>query len=102
MGFGVPLQAWFRSDLRDFAHDLFSSEAARTRGLFRDRFALDLLREHDRWGRAHTRLWALLMLELWFREWIDRPHPAVANGAVSASDRRSAEVKAIRATAQGS
>lgn len=71
-GFGAPIEAWFRDELHDFAGDLLGSQSARERGLFKPGYAQALLSAHAA-GRArnHTRLWALVMLELWFREWID-------------------------------
>jgi asparagine synthase (glutamine-hydrolysing) len=69
-GFGVPLGRWFRSDLRDVAHDLLS----RDRGWFRPETVRRLLDEHES-GRADHghRLWCLLMLELWVREHVEAP-----------------------------
>jgi asparagine synthase (glutamine-hydrolysing) len=69
-GFGVPLGRWFRSDLRDVAHDLLSGE----RGWFRPDTVRRLLDEHES-GRADHghRLWCLLMLELWVREHVEAP-----------------------------
>ena len=72
MGFGCPIDQWLRRELKDLAYDTLLSPAARERGLMRPDFVQRLLDEHCT-GRAnhHTRLWALLMLELWFRTWID-------------------------------
>ena len=69
-GFGVPLGRWFRSDLRDTAHDLLSGD----RGWFRPDTVRRLLDEHES-GRADHghRLWCLLMLELWVREHVEAP-----------------------------
>ncbi len=69
-GFGVPLGRWFRSDLRDAAHDLLSGD----RGWFRPETVRRLLDEHES-GRADHghRLWCLLMLELWVREHVEAP-----------------------------
>ena len=69
-GFGVPLGRWFRSELRDTAHDLLS----RDRGWFRPDTVRRLLEEHES-GRADHghRLWCLLMLELWVREHVEAP-----------------------------
>jgi asparagine synthase (glutamine-hydrolysing) len=69
-GFGVPLGRWFRSDLRDLAHDLLSND----RGWFRQDAVRSLLGEHES-GRADHghRLWCLLMLELWVREHVEAP-----------------------------
>jgi asparagine synthase (glutamine-hydrolysing) len=75
-GFGVPLDRWFRHELRPAAEDLLLS---RDRGLF-DRGELErLLREHAD-GRADHghRLWCLCMLELWQRFHIDARRPQLA------------------------
>ena len=69
-GFGVPLGRWFRSDLREAAHDLLTTD----RGWFRQDTMRRLLDEHasDRVDHGH-RLWCLLMLELWVREHVEAP-----------------------------
>ena len=70
MGFGVPLSHWFRGPLRDFLHDhLFDGRFA-ARGIASTAFIRHLVDEHQRKRRDHSEiLWALLMLELWFRNW---------------------------------
>ena len=75
-GFGVPLAAWFRGDLRDLAHDLLLGERAQARGWFRPEAVAGLLAEHEA-GRADHghRLWTLTMLELWLREHVESPTP---------------------------
>jgi asparagine synthase (glutamine-hydrolysing) len=74
-GFGVPLGRWFRSDLREAAHDLLATD----RGWFRQEAVRTLLDEHAS-GRADHghRLWCLLMLELWVREHVEAPVPITA------------------------
>jgi asparagine synthase (glutamine-hydrolysing) len=72
MGFGVPLDHWFRRDLREMAHDLLTGPRARARGYFRPAVVERLLSEHERGVRSwHFQLWNLLMLELWHRMFID-------------------------------
>jgi len=69
-GFGVPLGRWFRSDLRDAAHDLLTVD----RGLFRPDTVQRLLEQHEAGHADHGhRLWCLLMLELWMREHVEAP-----------------------------
>src|SRR5215470_4403092 len=77
MGFGVPLGAWFRGELRDMTHDLLLDPRTRQRGIFRPSWAEGLLRTHDAGRRdCSARLWAMLCLELWMRRWVDRsPNP---------------------------
>ena len=73
-GFGCPLDRWFRSELKEMAYDVLLSPTARERGLFRPDFVRHLLDEHCAGAADHqNRLWALLMLEFWFRMWIDAP-----------------------------
>jgi asparagine synthase (glutamine-hydrolysing) len=69
-GFGVPLDRWFRSDLRETAHDLLAND----RGWFRQQTVRKLLDEHESARADHGhRLWCLLMLELWVREHVEAP-----------------------------
>jgi len=65
-GFNVPLAAWFRGDLKDFALDVLTSPEARSRG-FLDTAAIEsLVREHYR-GTTNVGpvIWSLLVFELW-------------------------------------
>ena len=72
MGFGAPIGQWLRRELRELAHDTLLSAAARRRGLLRPDYVERLLAEHCACqADHHNRLWALLMLELWFHTWID-------------------------------
>ena len=73
MGFGVPIETWFRQDLGETARDLLLSPRALGRGYFRPLVVQRLLDEHTRGVRNwHYQLWNLLMLELWHRTFIDR------------------------------
>jgi len=77
MGFSCPVDHWFRSELKELAYDTLLSQSARERGVFRADYVRLLLDEHCSVTRDHhSRLWALLMLELWFRMWIDAPAEA--------------------------
>jgi len=72
MGFGVPIERWLRTELKEFAYDTLLSRRATERGLFRGDYVRKMLDENSAGIRFHhTRLWALLMLELWFQMWID-------------------------------
>lgn len=74
MGFGVPIEEWLRDGFATYARDVLTSTEAKKRGLFRPEFTQQLLDEHLSGRRLHhTRLWAMLMLELWFVMWIDGP-----------------------------
>lgn len=72
MGFGVPLDHWFRGPLAEFARDVLLDHRTLNRGLFRPAVVTRLLEEHVA-GRSDNsyRLWSLLVLELWHRRWMD-------------------------------
>jgi len=73
MGFGVPLQRWFREELRQPVHDVLLSSRTASRGYFRRTAVEKLLREHMQGNADHSyRLWALFYLELWHRVVIDQ------------------------------
>ena len=79
MGFGCPIDHWFRAELKEMAYDVLLSPTATARGIFRRDYVQRLLDEHVSGANAHhARLWALLMLELWFRMWVDRPGVALS------------------------
>ena len=72
MGFGVPLDHWFRHELRSYAREVLSDPRTLQRGYFRPEAVGQLLDEHQQARFNHGyRLWALLILELWQREWAD-------------------------------
>jgi asparagine synthase (glutamine-hydrolysing) len=83
-GFGVPLSAWFRGELRPLAADLLLDATTRSRGQLRPAAVKKLLDEHVS-GRADHghRLWCLVMLELWQRTWVDAAQPVKPAAAVS-------------------
>jgi len=72
MGFGVPLDHWFRHELKDFSRDVLLDSRTLERGYFRREAVVQLLDDHQsaRFDHAY-RLWSLLVLELWQRQWCD-------------------------------
>ena len=75
MGFGVPLDHWFRHELKELVHDTLLSSDAHCRQFFRPEALSKLVSEHQQRIFDHSaRLWALVMLELWLRTWGRRSH----------------------------
>ncbi len=74
MGFGVPIEHWFRNEMKNFAYETLLSEKAINRGIFRKEAVKKLLDTHvnTKINHAH-RIWALITLELWFQEFFDSP-----------------------------
>ena len=73
-GFVVPLSDWLRGDLRAWAQDVLLDPATLNRGYFQRASVERLLERHASGNDGEaTRIWALVMLELWHREFIERP-----------------------------
>lgn len=71
MGFSVPVQAWLRGPLREWADDLLAPDALARDGL------LDPAAVRDAWRRFHLgegtlapTLWALVMFQAWRERWL--------------------------------
>ncbi len=72
MGFGVPISRWFRTELAPFVSHILLDPKALSRGYFRAEAVKTLIDEHTGGVFDHGyRLWALVMLELWHRTFID-------------------------------
>lgn len=81
MGFGVPLDRWFRGELRDELRAVLLDPLSIRRGLFRREAVEALIDEHAAGLRDHAyKLWSLLLLELWFRHHLD---PAPVAGTLA-------------------
>jgi asparagine synthase (glutamine-hydrolysing) len=73
MGFGVPIDQWFREKCRTMVEDTLLSSRCLQRGYFEPAEIRRLVME-QRQGRASygSRVYALLMLELWHHEYVDQ------------------------------
>jgi asparagine synthase (glutamine-hydrolysing) len=83
MGFGVPIDSWFRRDLKELAYDVIGGRGYSGRGILRPSAVRHLLDDHIVGGGAwHYQLWNVLMLELWFQAFIDE-RPRMASDVTS-------------------
>jgi asparagine synthase (glutamine-hydrolysing) len=77
-GFCVPMAEWLRGDLRELAREILLDPGTSGRGYFREESVRRLLEEHTTRARDHSnRIWALMVHELWHREFVDRVRPEV-------------------------
>jgi asparagine synthase (glutamine-hydrolysing) len=69
-GFSIPIEHWFRGELNGFVSDHLERFAKRD--IFAPSVMKDLLHRHT-YGRISYayQLWSLLMLELWYEQYID-------------------------------
>jgi asparagine synthase (glutamine-hydrolysing) len=81
-GFALPIGRWFRHELRQVAYDVLLDLHTLARGIFDGRAVRTMLDEHVSGRINHRyRIWELLVLELWFRTYIDRPCTALTGPA---------------------
>lgn len=71
MGFGVPIDGWFRGELKELLLDYLSAERIKREGLFHYNEVEKKIKEHLTRNANHQyRLWALLMWEMWRERWL--------------------------------
>jgi asparagine synthase (glutamine-hydrolysing) len=68
-GFGVPLDAWFRGELRQYVRDTLLSPSAASRSYFKPAAVETLIDDHQK-GRVNIghRLWTLVCFERWLQQ----------------------------------
>jgi asparagine synthase (glutamine-hydrolysing) len=85
-GFAAPIGEWLRGPLAAMTSDLLLDGRLGDRGIFDAREVARMWNQHRARREDHAhRLWQLVMLELWFRQFIDRePQPQSRATAQSA------------------
>lgn len=78
-GFAVPLIHWMRHELKDLIIGVLLDSTTLQRGYFNAKGVRQLLDEHFRERRDHsTRIWRLLMFEMWHRNFLSQLKPSAA------------------------
>ena len=75
-GMGAPATDWLLGPLKEVVDEVLGEASLKKRGLFRPQFVTTLRQGRDhaletRRRRVGEKLWALLMLELWLRQFVD-------------------------------
>jgi len=71
MGFSIPLKYWFSGKIDKYAGSVLLSQKAASRGLFKQEAVKRMFKAHGEKEDFGPKLWALLSLELWFRQYLD-------------------------------
>ena len=72
-GFAVPLGAWFRGRLGNFARELLLPMGSPRQEVFDHGYVAQLLDMHERGRDFNLQLWTLISFELWCRRFLDAP-----------------------------
>jgi asparagine synthase (glutamine-hydrolysing) len=75
MGFGVPIDHWFRNELKEMAYDTLLSQRAIERGYFNRSYIRSMLDNHQAGQNWQYLIWNLLMLEMWHLMFVDKTIP---------------------------
>jgi asparagine synthase (glutamine-hydrolysing) len=70
-GFIVPLGQWFSGDFAAYARGLLTAENIRKRGMLNPEEVQQTLAGYEKDGSNSRMVWSLVLLELWFRRFID-------------------------------
>ena len=86
-GFAAPVPVWINNELKKLIDSLLSEESIRCRGMFRPQAVAALIEEHRTRRRDNSyKIWSLVMLELWFRLYIDSAHRVNGRELAHAAD----------------
>lgn len=78
-GFGIPVAEWLKGRLNPLMHDLLAPERLKDQGFFEPAHVQTLMAQHEK-GIAshHKQLWTLLVFQLWYDNFLQRPGESVA------------------------
>ena len=70
-GFGVPIQEWFRNELKELYGEYLSEEAVKRIGIFNEKEVKKLLKGYwDKKGINHKKVWLLFIFQQWAEKWL--------------------------------
>ncbi len=73
MGFGIPIDHWFRNELKDYAYAKLQGGELVRRNIVREDAVKNILDQHTGTNiNFAPHIWALLTLELWFEEYFSK------------------------------
>ena len=72
-GFNVPMKSWLEGRLNGFVRDNLSESVLKKRGIFNHAAVAQRIEAHSRGDQAASnQILTLLMLELWFQNYVDQ------------------------------
>lgn len=75
MGFGVPIQEWFKDELKEYFEIYLSKKALSEHELFDVDEVLKMKNEYLSGANTGvTKLWFILMFQMWYEKWMKNPN----------------------------
>ena len=71
MGFGLPLHIWFSGKLKSYATSVLLSKKTKIKEIIREDDFKTMFVSHSETSDFGPKLWSLLSLELWMREYFN-------------------------------
>lgn len=72
LGLNPPMGIWLKKDLKMFIADYLSKESVKRRGLLKYEYIQQIINEFETNKRDRSlNIWALIVLEEWFRQYVD-------------------------------
>ena len=70
-GFGIPMDAWLKNDLKNMLQGYLSAESIKKQGIFNGAYLSDNLSQYlsGKSESAH-KFWFLLMFQMWYEKWM--------------------------------
>lgn len=74
-GFTLPVDLWFRGELREMALDVLSENHIKRIGILKPKAVSQMLNDHLQGKANHKeRLWSCFVFVLWYQNWIEMKH----------------------------
>jgi asparagine synthase (glutamine-hydrolysing) len=72
MGFGIPIAAWLKNELKHFVDDATGRDFIAKQGLFQPDEIQKLCKEfYNGKEQLYTKIWYLLMFQMWYERWME-------------------------------
>jgi len=73
-GFSIPVDEWFRGELKTFSRDILTRQTVERIGMFNYQYICTILDRHERRQQNNGyKIWCLIILALWFERFMRQP-----------------------------
>jgi len=71
MGFGVPIQEWFKDELKEYFLTYLDEKKLESEGIFNTKEVIKLRDQYLKTDNQNVeKLWSILMFEMWYEKWM--------------------------------